>query len=407
MGYNFPSQGENLNMKLTNVFYIMTALIFTLSACEDSTEETEVTPTEDLSVDSTTDVSSSDQSEDVTWDTHEEEDLGGTSDVSISDQSSSDHSTGDLVDDSSEVEEDVSHTEDLSFDLASISPEDLELNGHCSLDTKVGGFTVEVQELFSVASGKVTNGTIPTTILQEDFVEGDCRLMRRINPFCDPPCTSGYTCDFDGTCIDFPISQDIGTVTIIGLNKYLEMEPIAPGNNYFDTALPAGPIFDPGAVIRLQAEGGPYEPMELWGVGVEPIVADDAWVVVPEESLFINWTPSDAESVSNIFLGLNVDQHGNTPLTLYCNVEDTGEVEITATLIELLLNSGVSGYPSGTVTRQTVDSLFTTDGCVELIVGTPISTTVEVEGHTPCNNDLDCPEGQVCEVLIQTCVDEE
>ena len=46
---------------------------------------------------------------------------------------------------------------------------------------------------------------------------GGCVMLRRNNPFCDPPCQPGTTCDFDGACIPYPSNHDVGLVDITGL----------------------------------------------------------------------------------------------------------------------------------------------------------------------------------------------
>ena len=59
---------------------------------------------------------------------------------------------------------------------------------------------------------------------------------------------------------------------------------------------------------------------------------------------------------------------GKSPAEIVCVTEDTGTLEIAADLIDLLLDSGTSGEPAGTVTRRTVDSDMIDRGCVELRV---------------------------------------
>ncbi|MBC8069642.1 MAG: hypothetical protein IAG13_14995, partial [Deltaproteobacteria bacterium] len=51
-----------------------------------------------------------------------------------------------------------------------------------------------------------------------------------------------------------------------------------------------------------------------------------------------------------------------------------------------------------------VDSVDIEPGCVDFVVRSRDSVMVWVQGHTPCNSDPDCPKGQTCDVMNQTCV---
>ena len=281
------------------------------------------------------------------------------------------------------------------------------LAGPCSLATRYGGFLVQSDDLFGYVDGAVSNGVIPVTILEEVGVEGDCKLLKRNNPFCSPPCGPGDTCDFDGSCITFPEPQDLGTVTLDGLvDGTISMDPVQPGNTYFNTSVP-NPPFAPGAALTLRTgASGTWGAQVLHGVGFEPLSlgTDTEWSVAQATPLTITWTPpSDTESPARVALMLNIDQHGNSPYNLVCEFDDTGSAEIPASLIDQLLTAGVSGFPNGSLTRRTVDSAQVGDGCMEFVVGALAVPDVRVTGHTPCNSTNDCPSGQTCNVPINTC----
>jgi hypothetical protein len=72
-------------------------------------------------------------------------------------------------------------------------------------------------------------------------------------------------------------------------------------------------------------------------------------------------------------------------------------------LIAQFIDFGISGFPSAQFYRETVDSLALEPGCVEFAVRSHRETLLGVEGHTPCNKPDDCPEGQTCDIMIQTC----
>jgi hypothetical protein len=289
------------------------------------------------------------------------------------------------------------------------SPDDVatppvELHGPCSLDARYGGFLIEVQEDVSFVDGSVANGVIPITILEEVLVQDGCRLLKRNNPFCTPPCAPGQTCDHDGVCIPFPEPEDIGTVTITGLAAEAVLDPLPPGNSYFLTTLPH-PAFEGGAAIRLTTTDGFFGPLELHGVGVDDLVLGDMeWEVVEGADLVLTWpAPATAGVPAHVNVIVNIDQHGNSPVVLTCDFPDTGTATVPAALVDALLTSGVSGYPNGRIARRTVDSTSVGDGCMELVVSSPRTPDVRVVGHTPCKSDGDCPEGEACNVAMETC----
>jgi hypothetical protein len=274
--------------------------------------------------------------------------------------------------------------------------------GACTDDERWGVFLVEAQDLYSLVDGKVANGVVPAAIPELVGTEGDCKLLRRRNPFCNPPCMAGQACDHDGVCIPYPMQQNVGTVPITGLEKAIVMEPLPPSNNYFDTDVPH-PVFVPGAEIRLTTTGGAFDPIELFGFGFE-LLADDGspWRVERGQDLALSWTPP-AEVRTRIDFRLNIDQHGNSPVTLSCDLEDDGSAEIPASLIDMLFDSGVSGFPNGAITRETVDKAAAGDGCAELRISSPKRGMIEVVGHTPCTNSNQCPPGQTCDIPTNTC----
>jgi len=253
----------------------------------------------------------------------------------------------------------------------------------CSLDTRVGGFEVADLGAYSAVSGSVAAGVLPITVLEEVGREGDCVLLRKENPFCDPPCAPGELCNdpdgnpaTDGTCEPYPPNLDAGPVHVAGILQDVIMLPDA-SKNYSETCVP-DPLFDEGAPIQLFAEGAEAETFSLDGTGVAPLEADTAWTMSPGTPLDVVWTPSDGPG--RIWLSFNVDQHGNSPVTLVCDVEDTGATTVPATLIDQLIDFGVSGFATGLMRRRTVDSVQIAEGCVDLLVYTHLRGALQCDG---------------------------
>lgn len=277
-----------------------------------------------------------------------------------------------------------------------------ELRGPCALADRVGGFSVAMEASYTAFSGTVTDGVVPVTVLEQVGGEGDCVLLRRNNPFCDPPCSPGQTCDFDGMCIPYPVNHDVGTVSVSGLAKAIELPPVEPTFSYFDTSLPH-PGMTPGAAIVLTTTGGDYAAIELHGIGVamvEPAASELS--LASGEPLEVTWASSGTDA--RLHLELSVDQHGLTPVKLVCDGPDTGSLTVSAALMTEFLSYPISGYPVADYSLHTTDSVDIEPGCVEFEVRSHVQTPLNIDGHTPCDADADCPMGQTCDVMNQTCV---
>jgi hypothetical protein len=274
----------------------------------------------------------------------------------------------------------------------------------CSQEDKLGGFEAVALTEYSSVQGTVANGVLPGSIRTKQLEEGGCIMWKRPLLFCDPACGIEETCDFGGTCIPVPVNQDVGTVTIEGLNKRITMEPRPPGNNYFDTEVPH-PLFDLGNEdVCLTTAGGYLGEITLRGVGSEAVAAQaEEWTITRGEDFTVLWNAAPFEARTGVLLTLSVDQHGTTPSSLECEFEDTGEGTLPAAVIDALLDAGVSGFPSGRLTRGTVDSVQVEQGCVEFSVQSHQTVDVSVTGYTPCSGPDTCPGGMTCNLRTYLC----
>jgi hypothetical protein len=302
-------------------------------------------------------------------------------------------------------------TDDTGPTGSGADPATVELHGMCDLADDYGGFIVEsyvedsAEEEYSIVSGSIADSVVPLTILEVIGAEGGCEVKRRNNPFCDPSCESGQTCDFDGECITYPSNQDLGIVDILGLPKAVQMEAVIPGNTYFNTSLPH-PAFEGGELIELQMPGGTYGPITLYGVGVEELAANDKeWRVESGHDLIVSWDAPVGEIVrSEVTLSINIDQHGTSPSSVYCTFEDNGEGTVPASIVQQLVEVGVSGFPSGVLKRRTADRADASDGCTDFEISSRREVDVDVIGYTPCMSNNDCPaEKPTCNLELQIC----
>lgn len=275
----------------------------------------------------------------------------------------------------------------------------IRLRGRCDLAERVGGFEITAAESESFVSGSVADRVNPVEVRTEIAASGPCRLLRREAFFCDPACGGAEVCGAGNQCSPLPIKQDVGAVRVTGLAAELVLEPRPPGNDYFDTDV-SHPVFAAGDEIRLRGDG-----VSLDGLGTEPLSgAGSTWLVAAGEPIALSWDPPAGEPRGAIHVRLTIDQHGNTPSAMICELPDTGSGEVPAAMVDALLDAGVSGFPNATITRATADSAEVDGGCVDLVVGHPRNPEVSVDGHTPCNAPGQCPDGQTCDLEAQTCV---
>ena len=280
-------------------------------------------------------------------------------------------------------------------------PATVALVGECPMETHVGAFNVADYGDYTIAEGSVSDGIVPVTVLTPGTAAGDCQLFKRENPFCEGGCESDETCGLDGICVPYPSSLNIGQVTIAGLARDVVMDPIQPGDKYFDTSLPQ-PAASTGDLLQLRVENSDFGNFDLHGVAVEPLVLPEETVVLEQgKDLTVNWTASPGRA--RIELRLSIDQHGASPSTLVCDFEDDGQGLVPAAAIDALVVAGVTGFPNGSLSRRTLDRAEMDPGCVDLVTQSRRNPDVRVAGFTPCTDDGDCPEGLTCNQAIEIC----
>lgn len=282
-------------------------------------------------------------------------------------------------------------------------PDEVVLAGACESAVRLGGFLVDAGAAQTSVSGDAADVVNPVASLQEVMADDTCRLLRPIQPFCDPPCGGGELCSPEEVCITAPLRQDLGIVSISGLVNDVEMEPVQPGNNYFDTSLPH-PGFVPGEVVHLASTEGFYGELSLYGIGSEQLTLGPDLVIPEADPLQVTWDAPAGPSYGTLYFSLNIDQHGMTPVQVVCEFEDTGSGQVSAAMIAGLRDAGISGFPNTTLSRRTVDSVEVTGGCIDFVVTSRLKVPTSVAGHTPCMFATQCPDGQTCSIETQTCV---
>ena len=283
-------------------------------------------------------------------------------------------------------------------------PATVALHGACATEDDYGGIAVTADPSDPSVYGSVADGVVPGLVLEEIAQEGDCALWGRNYPYCEPSCAPGTWSDFDGNCVPYPANQDLGTIDIWGLATTVQMEPVFPGNTYYDTEL-AVPPYVAGGLLTLDMPGGVYGPITLYGVGVEALVTPGTtWVLDAGAPLTLSWTaPAGPVIRSEIAVQISIDQHGVSPSSLRCVFVDDGEGTVPGSITAALVEVGVTGFPTASIERRTADLAAAGAGCLDFTVSAPGTAAIDVVGHTPCVSDKECPEGQDCNEELQTC----
>lgn len=244
----------------------------------------------------------------------------------------------------------------------------------CPLASRIGAFEVVHSEYGDWVSGGVKDRVDALGVLQAKEKEGTCQLWQRVNPHCEPKCDATiYQCTHDDGCQNYPVAQDVGQLMVTGLVKAVAVAAKGGAKKYtfsdFDDR-----AWKDGAAIALSAPGGDLGAIALNGVGVPPLLVPEiGWKIKAGTALPLAWTPAKGDW--QVRISLNVDQHGLSPATLICEVDDSGDYTVSAKLVDALLTYGVSGAASALIERRTVDSTEVKGGCVELVV----RSTIEAE----------------------------
>ncbi len=281
-------------------------------------------------------------------------------------------------------------------------PATVSLTGRCPADQDHGGFVLDLGGPVGF-SGRIRDGVLPSDQPAVLLEQGGCQLLRTPRPFCDPPCDAGEICDLDATCRDYPSSVDLGVITLEDPSGTLEVPPLEPGFVYEQSPLP-GDAPQADEILRLVTEDAALPSLVLHGVA--PPALDnvpDSLLLARGQALALTWRPPSGLGRSVLAVTLSIDVHGGNPAWLACTLPDTGTATLPSPLVDGLLAAGVSGFPLLQLSRESQDHALLGDTCADLVVRQRVSREPTVAGHTPCNDDSDCPEGQTCDLALETC----
>jgi hypothetical protein len=255
---------------------------------------------------------------------------------------------------------------------------------------------------YTAVIGKVYDGETPAQIqFNEGAVVGACKLLTPYAPYCETPCGTSAACVADNQCQRYPAAHSVGTVHMSGIHtaagaSEISMEPIANGYQPSET-LPY-PAFTEGEVIALDAAGSAFVgAFSVSSRGVGPLeVLNDTVTLADNTPVTLTWTPPGQAGLATIHVKLDISHHGGVKGKIECDAEDTGSLEIAATLVNELKALGIAGFPTIAITRSARGATPTAIGRVDLAVTSDVEMAVDIPGLVSCNEDDDCPEPETC-----------
>jgi hypothetical protein len=284
------------------------------------------------------------------------------------------------------------------------------LNTSCSLDTRVGGFSVQLVEMagndpYTSINGGVRNAVQPSEVWQQKgAAAGTCRLMVGPTIVCTTPCTNPQICAGQNQCIAPPTYQSAGAITLTGVGP----SPITmnPMQNFYSASLTNPyPPFSPGATVRLQAAGAMIPAFTLETVGFEPLVfAGTGLTMTNGQAFAFTWTPPATAGAARILATVEIGHHGGVAAEIDCDLPDTGSAEIPASLVSALIAEGVHGFPTLSLMRRTPVSTTVGASCVDFTIASPVQREITVcptpgtciVSCSEIGSPAGCPSGQTC-----------
>jgi hypothetical protein len=225
-------------------------------------------------------------------------------------------------------------------------------------------------------SGALREQALPTLYAVDPPV-GSCRTLHAVAvPLCDPACPDDALCTDEDVCTPYPPHHPAGTLHVAAgaVSRDVAYDAFA-GYGLYDADL----RFPVGATITASAPGDAFPGFEL-STSVPPALVvenPDELRLEAGQPLTIRWTPGDPLARVRVTLLSDTASHGLfKPSVIECDLPDTGELTIPATLIDAHLdpaNWGCGDCASSSIARYR-RVVTTVDGKpVELIVESALS----------------------------------
>jgi hypothetical protein len=219
------------------------------------------------------------------------------------------------------------------------------------------------------------------------------------NPFCSAACDG--MCVAKDTCEPTPEKMNVGTASFSGMKDAAgasSIELVSVANTYqYAESLPNPPAAE-GAEVKVAATGKDYPAFSITGKMVAPLTVTNSKILLESGKPFtLTWTAPTVSGISKINVTLDLSHHGGTKGRLVCDTNDTGSLVIPAAVLKKLIDLGVTGFPSVTVTRSNVNAATIGQGKIDLKVYADVLLVADMPGLTSCNDSSQCPSGQTCQ----------
>jgi hypothetical protein len=294
-----------------------------------------------------------------------------------------------------------------------------------SSEQLVGDFTITVKASSDTVagstsfSGRVRNAPLLAadgyvwTLLDKS---GKCELTQPQAPFCDPTCASGSKCVGTNKCVETPVEQDVGAVTVVGLklsaNDATEFAVNVQSENkklYQKTGI-AYPACAAGDTLSLSAEGKTYEAFSMETTCIDPLemTVGETVPLRKGETTTLTWTPPAKSDASKILIEVDISHHGGQTGQINCEVDDNGSFDLPEELTTRLIELGYAGFPDISVTRVASGSADIEPGRVDFVMTSSVVLYNIDLGVTSCTgddteDDPECGAGQKCNTALGLC----
>lgn len=260
--------------------------------------------------------------------------------------------------------------------------------------------------------GRMYDGpVIPEKTWEVVREEGDCKLLKPYNPFCEVPCKSGYKCVEDDSCRMEPTAISVGTLTMSGLITSKGTDPFTMDHlNYFYQLSGISllyPPFNEGDTITLSASGSEDSPaFTLKACGFKPLTMLTGSQIPcgDGEGIDLSWEPPTHDIGTRIHIVIDITYHGGTKAMIEAYTDDDGSFSVSGEMMDALKDFGITGFPRVDITRITT-STDTTARAKFTMESTITPIGLVIPGINQCNGDDDCGEGQHCNTTNRLCED--
>ncbi len=278
------------------------------------------------------------------------------------------------------------------------SGDDVELYGAFNV-TLVPAMPDTMSAAMTSIIGRVRDGVTPEPSVWKLEKEQDgCKLSVPTPVLCTPSCGSSAVCGADNQCIPYPKATTVGTVTLMGVGANpIAMDPIA--DNYQPKAgssVPYPPCAE-GSMVRLEADGGDHAGFEIATPCIAPLVFSGPIAYERGKPLRATWTAAAKPLENGIAVKVDLSHHGGSKGKIECEVADDGSFEVAPALIDALVDLGVAGFPTISLTRKSIAAASGKASHVTLNITSPQEQPIEIPGLVSCSEDKDCPMGKTCQ----------